>query len=108
MSLQEFKAMLLTITSNVFHYQAYSKLDKYIVWAEDSESDASYADDKKVDQITQGTIDYYTKLEFDPMVKSIQDKLTENEISWTLASVQYEEDTKYIHHEWLWEVDMLG
>lgn len=108
MNLQEFKAVLLTIIPDVYHYKAKSKPDKYIVWAEDSESTSLYTDNKKEEQAIQGTIDYFTKMEFDPIVKTIQDTLNANEISWTLNSVQYEEDTKFIHYEWVWEVDSLG
>lgn len=108
MNLQEFKTMLLTILPDVYHYKAFSKPDKYIVWAEDSESTSLYADNKKEEQAIQGTLDYFTKQEFDPIVLTIQNTLNKNEISWTLNSIQHEEDTKYTHYEWMWEVDSLG
>lgn len=108
MNLQEFKVILLTIIPDVYHYKAFSKPDKYIVWAEDSESASLYADNKKEEQTIQGTLDYFTKQEFDPIVLTIQNTLNENEISWTLNSIQHEEDTKYAHYEWMWEVDSLG
>lgn len=103
--LNKISDLLYSITPNTYHYYAKDALDKYIVWAEDDESGAAYSDDKKTDQIIQGTIDYFTKDEYDPVVREIQNKLTENEISWKLNSVQYEKDTGYIHHEWVWEVD---
>lgn len=108
MNLQEFKAMLLTITPDVYHYKAFSKPNKYIVWAEDSESSSLNADNIKDEQVMQGTLDYFTKDEFDPIVKTIQNTLNSNEISWALNSIQYEEETQFIHYEWVWEVDSLG
>lgn len=104
MTLQGIKDLLLTITPNVFHYFASGQTGNYIVWAEDSEGDSIHADDGKTEHVIQGTIDYFTKTENDPVVTQIQDKLTEKEISWRLNSVQYEQDTGYIHYEWVFEV----
>jgi hypothetical protein len=104
MTLQGIKDLLLNIGPPVFHYFASGQTGNYIVWAEDSEGDSLHADGRKTEQVTQGTIDYFTKTENDPVVTQIQDKLTENEISWRLNSVQYEQDTGYIHYEWVFEV----
>ena len=104
MTLADLRNLLLTVTSDVFHYHAHKKPDKYIVWAEDGQGDSVFADEKMEDRALQGTIDYFTKTEFDPNVELIQIKLTEAEISWRLNSVQHEEDTGYIHYEWIWEL----
>ena len=104
MTLQGIKDLLLNIGPPVFHYFASGQTENYIVWAEDGEGDSLHADGRKTEQVTQGTIDYFTKTENDPVVTQIQDKLTENEISWRLNSVQYEQDTGYIHYEWVFEV----
>lgn len=105
MTLQELRDLLLTIGPPVFHYSAAGQTGNYIVWAEDSEGDSVHADNKKTEQVLQGTIDYFTKAEFDPVVKQIQDKLNEAEISWRLNSIQHERDTGYIHYEWVFEVE---
>lgn len=104
MTLNDLKNILVSIGPPVFHYSATGQTGNYIVWAEDSEGNSLNADDKKEDFSIQGTIDYFTKTEYDPVVEQIQDKLTEAEISWGLNSVQYEEDTEYIHYEWVWEL----
>ena len=96
--------ILLTVTKNVGHYEAMEKTDKYIVWAEDSEGSSVEGDNKKRNQSIQGTIDYFTTQEFDPDVEEIQKVLSENEISFYLNSVQYEEESGFIHYEWVWEV----
>lgn len=89
---------------NVFHYFAKDRTDKYIVWAEDSEGSSVEGDDKKINQSIQGTIDYFTKEDGDPMVDQIQEALTAACISFYLGSVQPEEETGLIHYEWIWEV----
>ena len=105
MKLTDLRDALLEVTQDTFHYEATHKPDKYIVWAEDTEADSLNADDRKEEQVIQGTIDYFTKTEYDANVKLIQEKLNSIEISWRLNSIQYEEDTKFIHYEWIFELE---
>lgn len=96
------------IPGNVYHYEAFKAYDKYIVWAEDSEGESLEADNYKAEQSIQGTIDYFTKQEYDENVDKIQAALVANRISFYLNSVQYESPDEgyagYIHYEWVWEV----
>ncbi len=103
--LDDVRTALLTVTKNVGRYEAFKKTDKYIVWAEDTQADAVWADGEMVQQAIQGTIDYFTKTENDPDVRQIQTALNEFEISWRLNSIQYEDETGYIHYEWVFEVE---
>lgn len=100
--------ILLEITENVGHYDVIHKTDKYIVWAEDSEGESLEADNYKAEQSIQGTIDYFTKQEYDENVDKIQSALVAHRISFYLNSVQYESPDEgyagYIHYEWVWEV----
>lgn len=96
---------LLSVTDNVGHYEALNVLDKYLVWAEDAEADSVHADNQKDIQVIQGTVDYFTKEDGDPNVERVQKALAGAEgVVYQLNSVQYEEETGYIHYEWLWEV----
>lgn len=109
MTLQSLKTLLLTIGPPVFRYFATGQTGPYIVWAEDGEGDTVHADGQKVERALTGTIDYFTKTENDPVVQQIEDALDSDDgISWYLNSVQYEQDTGYIHFEWVWEVDGSG
>lgn len=108
MKLNDLRDLLLTITPNVYHYFATGQTGNYILWAEDGEGNSQGADDTKEYQSLQGTIDYFTKTEFDPVSNQIQDALNSADIAWKLNSVQHETDTGYIHYEWLWEVDGIG
>lgn len=104
MPLTDVRDALLTVGVPVSHYTAVSKPDKYIVWAEEGEGDSQHADNRKSTQVLQGTIDYFTKTEYDPNVAKIQESLDDAEISWKLNSVQYEDATGNIHYEWIFEV----
>jgi hypothetical protein len=105
MTLQNLKALLLTIGPPVHHYFASGQTDNYIIWAEDSAGSALYADDRMDKQTIQGTIDYYTKTEYDTVAKQIEDTLNGSDVSWYPGPVQHEQDTGYIHYEYIWEID---
>lgn len=96
------------IPGSVYHYEAFKAYNKYIVWAEDSEGSSLEADNYKAEQSIQGTIDYFTKEEFDENVDKIQAALVANRISFYLNSVQYESPDEgyagYIHYEFVFEV----
>lgn len=98
------KEALLQVDVEVFHYYALHPSDRYVVWAEDGEGAALAADNRKIGQVLSGTIDFFTKTEQDPAREEIQRALGDAEISYSLNSVQYEEETGYIHYEWRWEV----
>lgn len=104
MDLSDLKTVLLSVGVPVHHYKAFKESDQYIVWAEDGESDAGHGDNKKTTQVIQGTIDYFTKKEFDSNFNLIQKKLNTANIAWRLNSIQHEEKTGYIHYEWVWEL----
>jgi hypothetical protein len=76
----------------------------YAVWQEDAEGQSHYSDNVKSEQVLQATIDYYTRSEYDAMTDSIQAALNCEDISWTLNSFQYEDETKLLHYEWLVKV----
>lgn len=103
--LQQLQALLVGIGGDdVYHYTAKNKADRYIVWAEDGEASGVQANNKKAHQAIEGTIDLFTRNEFDSWVDEIQAALNEAEISFSLNSIQYEEETDYIHYEWIFEV----
>lgn len=89
---------------NINHYEAVDKPDQYAVWTEMGERTPMNADNAKHEQILYGVINYFTKSEMDEIPDKIQDNLNEGRISFFLASVQYENETGYIHYEWEWEV----
>lgn len=102
--LETVKDALLTVTDNVGHYTAWDDSDRYIVWAEEQEVDSLEADNFKAGQTVEGSIDYFTKTEDDPNIVAIPNALNAARIGWELNSVQYEDETRFIHYEWLFRV----
>ena len=94
---------LAELTDHCYHYwrSAPKGVKKYIIWAEDGEYNSFNADNRKQRQGLQGTVDYFTLDEYDAMIDKIQECLDGIEnLSWVLNSVQYEDETKFIHYEW--------
>lgn len=90
---------------DVYHYDAStSKINRYVVWAEEAESDSLAMNNHIDEQVIKGSIDLFTKSEFDSLIDEIQEKMDENNISFSLFNVQYETETGYIHYTWNWEV----
>lgn len=106
MTLPELRDKLLTVGVPVFHYFALEAAGNYIVWAEDGQADSLWADGKMKAQAISGSVDYFSKTEFDPNAAKIQAAL--DGLSWRLNSVQYEPATGYIHYEWTWEIENGG
>lgn len=72
------------------------------VWAEDNDI-VLYANDGHSETITQGTIDYYTRTDDGAAKATIEAALESYNVMFRLESVQYEEDTGFIHYEWVFE-----
>lgn len=92
----------LAVTDAVSHGKRL-KSDRYFVWQEDGANDLA-ADDRHTERAMQGTTDLFTKQEFDPWAAELGEALSDYGVAWYLNSVQYEEDTGFWHHEWVWEV----
>ncbi len=106
MTLRNLGLALKKVVPNCFHYAATKQPDKYIVWAEDIQAESFWADSKMTLQAIQGTVHYFTRDEYDSNFGKIQSALNTLGISWRLNSIQYEDDTRYIHYEWVWEMEV--
>lgn len=101
---EELKQTLLTVEPNVGHYKAFKQSDRYIVWAEDGQGQAQHADGKMQNQAIEGTIDYFIKGEDNTAIPRMQEALDQIDISYRFNSAQYEEDTGFVHFEWVWQI----
>lgn len=94
----------LADVATCYHYWRPVKTTPCIIWAEDGEDSASYANNAKTEQAISGTAHLFTKTEYDPLLDDVQDKLGELGLAWALNSVQFEDETNLIHYEWRWRV----
>lgn len=105
--LKQFGEAFAAITPNCSHYY---RTDKFpaVVWAESGEDESFNSDNQKSEQRIIGTVDLFTKTEFDPLCDAVQTTLADLGVTWRLNSVQYEDETKVIHYEWEWGVTFNG
>ena len=101
--LEQIREALLSIDGlSVFHYFKPSEAkERYCIWAEDTEATSLQANNIKLNQQIQGTIDLYSRQEFDPAVDAIQEALNASQIGFYQNSIQYEDETGLIHWEWV-------
>lgn len=104
LAVEKVKNALLEVTREVYHYESGTKGERYIVYSEDVEASGLHGDNRKLSQAIQGTIDLFTKIENDEWAAGIQDTMQRNRIAFRLGSVEYEDETQYIHYQWIFEV----
>ena len=89
----------------VFHFFNPAPKGNYIVWSEDDTARA-FADGVAGQKAVQGTTDYFTKTEYDPVVDAIDAAM--NGIDRIYLDdgpmINYENASGYIHYTWIWEV----
>lgn len=79
----------------------------YIVIAIDQEAGSLEADGQKVNQAPQGTVDLFSYTNDREQMQAIQDVLNNFDgCAWYLNSVQYEDDTRLLHWEWVFSLEM--
>ena len=89
---------------NSFHYwHPAGTVAPYLVWKEDGDSNL-WAGNGAAELAITGTVDYFTNIEYDPALDLITAALESVGASWYLNSVQFEDQTNLIHHEWVFEV----
>lgn len=92
----------LAVTDAVSHSLRLQS-ERYFVWQEDGANDLE-ANNVHAEKSVTGTTDLFTKQEFDPWKEQFEAALDAAGIAWYLNSIQYEEDTGFLHYEWIWEV----
>lgn len=75
----------------------------YGVWGEDS-STTLWAGNKMCERSTQGTVDLFADDDGGFAKELVESALANVGCSWYLNSTQYEEDTRLLHYEWVFEV----
>lgn len=92
----------VAVTESVRHAERLSS-DRYFVWMEDGSNDLT-ADDVHAEKAVTGRTDLYTKIEFDPWVEEIEESFDRLGISVVRVLSEYEDETRFYHHSWDWEV----
>lgn len=104
--LQTIKDILVSVCENTYHYQAPegSRFEKFIVWQEESEYARLMGDGDKMEVRLQGSIDLFTKDEYDPLTEQIEAAFKAAHIYIEYTRTFFEDDTGYTHYEWVWRI----
>lgn len=98
--------MALTSTGLPFAHFGWSKAPEgdYGVFSEDGSNDLS-AGNSHAETATEGTVDYFTRDDSGAPQRAIEGALESVwSLAWYLNSVQFEENTGYIHYEWVFQL----
>lgn len=100
----QFEAALKATMIPVAHYgweKTRLPSGDYIVYAEDGANDF-VIDARHVERATEGTVDLFTRNyardAADPVEQALEGLIG---VAWRLNSIQFEEDTRYTHYEWV-------
>lgn len=90
--------MLLTVTGRVYHYQAAKEGgDAYLVWQEVG-GRALAASDRRKEVIREVQVEFYTSVEFDPLLERLMEVLEAHEIAFEEPVSGFDPDTGKIRH----------
>lgn len=71
------------------------------VYSEDG-AETFFADGRNASSRLTGSVDYYTRSDAEEVKTKIETALKTSGLAWWLESIQYENDTRFIHYEWRW------
>lgn len=95
----------LTQTGLKFAHYGWSKAPSgdYGVYAEDG---ANYlrADNKSAEKVVECTVDWFTRNPNSSAPSDIEEAFDSIPCAWSVNSIQFEEDTGFIHYEWVVQV----
>lgn len=100
--LRSFALAMGAIISALYHYTAPDrKPAAYGVWMEEGQ-EALVADNQQAEQTWIGSLEYFTKEEFDETLDDIPAAFEQLGAQYRLDAVQYEDETGFIHYSWSW------
>lgn len=101
MTLDDLKTALTATSCSFAHYAwSHAPAGDYGVYAEDSALDFE-ADDEHAEKALECTVDYFTRDDTGTPKATIEAALERLNVPWYLNTIQYEDDTGYIHYEWV-------
>lgn len=98
MTLQNFRDILLTVTDNVYHFEAYKETDaEYIVWQETG-GNSLHGSNERVERVKKIQVELYTAKEFTETLDKLTEVLEKNEIAFSEPLPDFDNETKRIRY----------
>lgn len=73
----------------------------------DGSAETVWADDAMQEQALSGSVHLFTRDAGRNQMLCVQSALSRAGVSWRLNSIQYEEDTRLTHYEWVFELETM-
>lgn len=87
----------------VFAAWSHSPAGDYGVYSLNDQIGLSTDTDAASERMLEGYVDYFTRSDSEAAKNAIEGALRGLGLWWTLESVQFEDDTGYLHYEWRWK-----
>lgn len=100
MTLAELKTHLETETEFSFALWAWSHAPAGDYGTVSGDADATFFAGGNAETATRGYVDYFTRSDGEAAKGTIESALRSSGWEWYHNSVQYEDDTGFLHHEW--------
>lgn len=78
----------------------------YGVVSLEGSGDTVPGDGRILHQSLRGSIDLYVRSSSLDMMKAVQDAIN-GVVAWRLNAIQLEEDTRLVHYEWIFEMELM-
>lgn len=100
------KAALLSVSDNVGKYEAIDATKTHIIYGFDAEGNSFDANDIKLHQVLQGTVDLFALPGDEKLFDEIQKALSAARISFSFSSATFEDQqtSDFVHYQWIFEV----
>lgn len=94
--LNNFRDLLLSVTENVFHYEAPKNAPiPHVIWQEVG-GHYLHADNTNTESVYDVQLDVYTQNEFDPLIESLLGALKQDDIAFDFPTTEYDNELKLI------------
>jgi hypothetical protein len=97
MTLQEFSQLLLTVTENVYHFEAWKESNEYIIWQE-LQPRSMHSDNGRSEVIQRVQVDLFTKEEFTELLDKLLEVLEANDVAFDDPIPDYDSETKVMRY----------
>lgn len=98
MTLREFRDLLLSVTDNVYHFEAFEESeDEYIIWQE-TNGRSAYGSNARTNTVKNVQVELYTQEEYTSTLDKLLEALEAEDIAFEEPVTDFNKDTKQIRH----------
>ena len=104
-NLEQMRTRIETATGYPFALYAWQQTPSVQAWGIINlvaEQGAVWGDNEQQEQALTGQLHLFTRSAGGADMLAVQEALKQEDVSWRLSAVQYEQDTRLLHYTWIW------